>query len=73
MQSKTPTILLLLLAMLFQGIIAASYPTPVQPDLTYQTGVVTLFSGTLKWSGTYILNYNFAMTTSSLNLSLIHI
>ena len=56
--------------MLIQISLSWSYPTPIQPDLTYQTGIVTLYTGSLTGSGVYTLNYNFAMTTSSLNGSL---
>lgn len=45
-------------------------PTPIQPDPTYQTGLVTVISSELKNFLLYTVNYNWAMSTSSLNASL---
>jgi hypothetical protein len=64
---------LLFLCLLFalgQLVVGWSYPTPSQPDPTYQTGIVTLLSSALSGSGTYMAGYNFVMSTPSLNASL---
>ncbi len=45
-------------------------PNPIQPDPTYQTGIISILSSQLKSSLTYTVSYNWAMSTSSLNASL---
>jgi hypothetical protein len=52
------------------GLSATSYPTPIQPDPTFQTGIVTVLSSSLTGSNTYTVSYNFMMATSSLNASI---
>jgi hypothetical protein len=70
--SLAPSLLLVisigLLTRVFLG--AVVLPTAMQPDSTYQTGIVTVISSTLGSSLTYTLNYNWGMSTSSLNASL---
>jgi hypothetical protein len=70
--SLAPSLLLVisigLLTRVFLG--AVVLHTAMQPDSTYQTGIVTVISSTLGSSLTYTLNYNWGMSTSSLNASL---
>ena len=49
---------------------ATAYPTPIQPDPTYQTGQSTIINTGLTASSTYTINYNWAMATTSLNATL---
>lgn len=61
---------LFLAVSLHSALAAVSLPTAIQPDLTYQTGIVTIISSPLSSTATYPLNYNWAMSTDSLNVSL---
>ena len=62
--------LLILFAIVPLALSATSYPTPIQPDPTFQTGIVTVLSSSLTGSNTYTVSYNFIMATSSLNASI---
>lgn len=62
--------LFLLLFLLQLTFTATTFPTPVVPDLTYQTGISNIITSTLSNSNTYPVTYNWAMSTASLNASL---
>lgn len=71
MSIVTSSLLLVSIALISRFCLGAVVlPTAIQPDSTYQTGIVTVLSSALGGSLTYTLNYNWGMSTSSLNASL---
>jgi hypothetical protein len=56
--------------LLHPALCAFSLPIAIQPDPTYQTGIVTVLSSSLGWSNTYTLTFGSMMATSSLNASI---
>jgi len=49
---------------------STSYPTPIQPDPTYQTGISNIITASFSSSSLFTVTYNWAMSTASLNGSL---
>lgn len=65
-----PLLLLTLSLLTTRTRTATTYPTPIQPDPTYQTGQSTIINTGLTTSSTYTINYNWPMATASLNATL---
>ena len=61
---------LLSLLLIHCTLAALSLPTAIQPDLTFKTGIFTVFSSFLAWSNTYTVTFGTTMATPSLNASI---